>query len=308
MLTKAPLSGASIRRSTLLDGNAHRDPITKLKSAFRSIPISVVAGCSSLVLGSAAHAALTDSFTYAPPAIVGPDVTYTNVSETDTPAVTPPDDAYFGAPTLAGDGLAFNPSFRVEASNGGADSEDGTLYVTLSANNLTNNSINLLSISESGDYDLFHATSASAVAAILNIQGLLITQVNGNTPVNIPVPYTESFANVSGSGPSVITSDSIVYSGAGPLVSGQWSASASFNIAAALAGADRTGQNVTGLSLVLDNTLQGVSETSSVVEIDKKSFDLIVGTSNPMPSLPDPMSLPLIGAAGLLAVRRRNKA
>jgi PEP-CTERM motif len=252
------------------------------------------------------------NYTYAPPPLVGPNVSYNFVGETDTPGFSPAGtEGYFGTPSLGGDALVFNNlDFAAQASNGANDTENGELNVQMALTNPASNSFSVLSIAESGDYTIFNAASAaSKVAAVLNLMpsSLQITAVNGVAVAPISVPFNQSFVRDNGTAPDATTPNSLAVTGPVPLIdSGDWHASATFNIAGALANNQLTGR-VTGLSLVFDNLLFAASEPGSTVEIQKKLFDITLGTMNPVPE-PSSIFLGVLGGLGLVAIGRKKFA
>ncbi|HZZ27473.1 MAG TPA: hypothetical protein VFE46_05645 [Pirellulales bacterium] len=276
---------------------------------------SVALACTALLaLTSLAQATTFNSFG----TVSGSNTSYTG-GERDTWSVDPipPSPTWlFGNPVItSGNNLSFTPNtalttkplnFSVVSS--GEKFEDGDLSVQISATNPTTGNIALMSLSENGDYMLQNATAASSAAAILNIAGLVITQVDGGAtaiPANgIPVSFTEAFANASGNGTPTISPNSIVYTGNGLLSSGIWTGSANFNIAGALAGAGLAGHRVTGLELDLDNILSVNAEPNAVVSMDKKSFIITTGGFVPEPSS---IIMGILGGLGLATAAFRKK-
>lgn len=247
--------------------------------------------------------------------VAGTVVSYTG-GERDTWSVDPvaPPNWLFGNPVITGgNNLSFTPdpmktpkplNFSVSSSTV-QHFEDGTLSVDINANSPAG-SITLMSIAESGSYMLQNATAASTAAAVLNIAGLSITSIDGGPALVNPIAvnFTESFTRVSGNGPFVAAPNSIVFSGSGPIATGVWSGSATFDIAGALAANGLTGHRVTGMSLLLDNILSETSEPNSVVSIDKKSFIITTGGLVPEPSS---IILGVLGGLSLGVVGYRKK-
>jgi hypothetical protein len=276
---------------------------------------AVLACMTMLAMTSIARATIFNSFG----TVSGSNISYTG-GERDTWTVdpTPPLATWlFGTPIVSGtDNLLFTPNSALTPKPlafsvldpDTEQYEDGDLSVQINSTHPTTGSITLLSIAEGGDYFLQHATAASSAVAALNIEGLVITQVDGGaTPVplgGIPVAYTETFNNVLGNGNYTVLPTGIVYSGNGPLSTGLWSGTANFSIAGAMAGAGLAGHRVTQLELDLDNILSVDAETGATVSMDKKSF--VISTS-PVPE-PSSIVLALLGGLGLVTVGRKKFA
>jgi hypothetical protein len=283
---------------------------------FASRPASCLLGVIA-VLAMASQARATNFNNYPGP-FVGPNVTYVNVTEGDSQNPPPDPTRLFGTPNLSGDALQFGQNnlpagtglnFRVDV--GGATPvllKDGTLTMDLATNSQSAGNVTGFSISEGGGYSIVGGTVATQVAAALQVPfnaagyvgGLGISALNGIALAQpIPVNYTESFAQGTGSsGTFIATPSSIKFTGPG---SGTWSGIATFDIAGALAAAGKTGQRVTGLTLTLNNVLSGSAEANALASIDKKSFQINV-TAVPEPST---VILGLMGGVGLLIGGRR---
>jgi hypothetical protein len=284
-------------------------------SMFKPFRRVVLACVAVLGLSSMAQATTFNSFG----TIAGSTISYTG-GERDTWTVdpTPPSATWlFGNPIITGaNNLTFTPNAALTSkplnfsvvSPGTEKFEDGDLSMQIAANSPTTGNISLLSISENGDYMLQNATSASSAAAVLNIAGLVITQLDGGaTPVpggGIAVSFSESFVNQSGNGSAVPTPTGIIYSGNGALSTGIWAGTANFNITGALAGAGLAGHRVTGLELDLDNILSVNAEVGAVVSMDKKSF--VISTNGVVPE-PSSIILGVLGGMGLGLVGYRKK-
>jgi hypothetical protein len=250
-------------------------------------------------------------------AVSGPNVSYTG-GEIDVQSPDPiaPTAWFFGTPVISGlndlnftSDISSTPkpiNFRV-ITPGFERLEDGTLAVNVATTNPLG-SIALMSIVEGGDYLIQNATAASTAAAVLNITSVKITSINGlavNTISLVPAEIAESFSHPSGVGPAIINSNSILFSGAGPLVTGTWQADASFNLTAALNRTGHNGQRVTGLQIVLDDIISGTAEANALVEITKKDFLLSV-SSNPVPE-PASIVMGVLGSLSLAVVGLRKK-
>jgi hypothetical protein len=241
----------------------------------------------------------------------GPNITYSNVSETDTqlPGPTPP--SLYGTPSLSGDSLTFNPiNFVVSASGGSSEFQDGRLTVQeITPTNPLGN-LSLISINEGGAWAVIDGTDLTSAEETLIANELFINQVNGVSVNPIAVTPTFNFTDTK-NGAANITTSSIGGTGnfdvtsAGGVGNGSWNLTISFNLPAALAAADLTGR-VTGVNLILDNQLTATSETNSSAFIDKKFFN--IGT-NDTPAVPEPAPATLaLGAAACALFARRRRA
>jgi hypothetical protein len=239
----------------------------------------------------------------------GPNVDYTNVTETPT-QLPPPNPPYlFGAPTLNGDSLDFtNTGFDVAVSGGSFEFQDGRLSMGISAANQQQGNLTSLLITEGGGWAVDGSGSTTYASESLLINGLTIVGINGNSVNPIPVPYTESFTYTkSGTANVVTTSTGITFDANGSFSNGTWNGMAGFNIEAALMANDIQGR-VTSLSLTLNDQLFGTSvaddSVTSLAFIDKKFFDVTAGG----PPVPEPAgaSLALLATLALTARRRTN--
>ncbi len=212
----------------------------------------------------------------------GTTVMYLDVEEV---ANTPGDAApLFGAPTVVGDTLDFDPSgFSATGATGQPDTTDAQLNFTLMA--APGASIETLSFDESGDRSLFGTgTAATQVAYALNLGSIVVTEVDG---VALGSPVALGLASVFG------TDD---LSG-GP-ISGGWDLSLDYDVDAALTAASVSYSfGATKLEIALNNTLFAASEAASSAFIAKKDFMIDVDTD---PFIPEPTSFMLV-ALGMLA-------
>jgi hypothetical protein len=234
---------------------------------------------------------------------IGPNVTYTGVTEVDT-QLPPPDPAnLFGPPTLSGDSLLFNPlNFVVSVAGGSSELQDGRLSMGISTTASPAGQITAFSLTEGGAYGLNGSASTFAREAFV-INNLFITAINGVSVNPIVVTPTITFTHTGGA-TTVTTADSITFVGDGSLESGSWNATAAFNIAGALAANGFAGSRATGLQLSLDNQLSAQSQTGTLAFIDKKNF--LVGPSVGVPE-PATFGLALFGFA-LLGRARKSRA
>ncbi|HMB94611.1 MAG TPA: hypothetical protein VKK61_01090, partial [Tepidisphaeraceae bacterium] len=234
--------------------------------------------------------------------LVGPNLTYTGITEVDNQIPGPTPANLFGPPALLGDSLLFDPiNFSVAVSGGDAELQDGRLSLSLSANS-PSNGITSFSMSEGGGYAVNGGTTNTFASETLVVNNLFITAVGGVSINPIVVTPTITFTH-TGLAITTTTSDSIKFFGGTGLENGAWTATVSFDLAAALAANGKTG-TVTGLTLALDNQLGAQSEVGSSAFIDKKNFLVGPGTGIPEPTT---VSLGLI-SLGLGLIRRRRSS
>lgn len=216
----------------------------------------------------------------------GADVDFLAVTENSVTDPTP----LFGAPTIIGNTLTFNPtSFSASSSNGGApDLTDGLLTTLIMATG--SSPILSVDLAESGHYSVGGVGLASA--AVGTPVFLTVLQVNN---ANI-VPFTVS-GNLVFS-PSGGTFDLIN----DPGVNVPWNGVGSFDVAAAVASHGFSG-GATKVRLSLNNTLVAFSQGRAGASIEKDEVEITVNT-------PEPGTLVLLalgaGLALLSRVRRRR--
>ncbi|MGL4511898.1 MAG: PEP-CTERM sorting domain-containing protein [Lacipirellulaceae bacterium] len=236
----------------------------------------------------------------------GVNVVYQQVTEDANSAGDAP--PLFGAPTVTGDSIDFNPvGFSASATGaGGVDTTDGNLKFTLVAK--PGKALNTLLITEAGDATLsgFSNTAFASVTANVFIDILDVDGVPLGAPINVQGNLVFS--------PSGGTYDLVADGAGNPLFNTGWTGSYTLVPAAVL-----TANNVpfvfgvTRLSVNLDNTLTALSQAGTSALIAKKDADGVTITTNiPLdpngnPIIPEPTSL-VLAALGLTAVgvsRRR---
>lgn len=223
---------------------------------------------------------------------LGGTVMYLNVTET---ANTPDDDEpMFGAPSIVGNQLDFDPAgFSAAAGSGSSDITDGQLNLQLRA--LPGSTLQSVSIAESGDYSLAGTgAAATSIAFGIAIGGARVFEVDG---VALSTPIALGAFSISGS-------DDL---GDGAEFLKPWSLSVTYDIGAALAAAGvpfRFGATL--IELAIDNSLVAISEAGSIAFIAKKDFTLSVATGNAVVPLPLPALL--LGSAlfSLIVLGRRR--
>ena len=220
----------------------------------------------------------------------GVTVMFTDVTEDSGTDPTP----LFGAPTVSGDSLDFNPvSFNSTSSGAaGTDITDGTLTMMLMST--PGNFIDEIEFDEAGDFTLT-GLSGEAFASVTATFFLDITEVDGVAinPVNISTAMVFTPSN----GDWSLSAD-----GPGPLVNGTWSGMVNVDITQALI--DNNIPYVVGatkVSVTFDNTLTTLSEAGTSAFIAKKDVGGIGITVTP-----EPASLGLLTLGALAIMGRRN--
>jgi hypothetical protein len=290
-----------------------------MKTKNRLLP-AVIGSATSLILASAAHASLYTNQ-------IGPNISYTNINEFDSQLAGPPPvntnpTGLFGAPTLdptGSDNLSFPATtFSVQVANGQFEEQDGKLTMDITPTP-HDGSLQTLNFDEGGTWRVQgpNQNDVTTVEATLLFSNLQITSVN-NVALATPIVVTPTFGlatpSAIGTFSSAINSSGtvadIAISSAGGTGIGTWDISASFDLDAALANANLTG-NVTGVSVALDDDLLGqTSETDSLTlgTIDKKHFEITGTVPNPVSGgVPEPTTLSLLVGTAALAMRRRRR-
>jgi hypothetical protein len=262
---------------------------------FLTAALAACIGGMSLVASSASAA----SVSYAGP-LVGNTVIYSvdathSVTES---SVTDPLPLY-GAPTLAGDSLDFNPiGFGSFASNGGLDITDGQLTFMVAAK--PGQAINNIQFDEAGAVSLLGiggaGTSASdKLSVFINIQavnGVGINAINLGPNDFLPQPIFTPKGSFN------LATD-------GNLNLAPWSGQLSVTFQPfLLAHGFKATDVVTKISVNLDNQLMTTSERGTSALIDKKDF-FIIRTNTPEPAS---CVLALMGLVGTMLFARRRSA
>jgi hypothetical protein len=255
---------------------------------------------------------------------VGPTMTYQNVSEFDTQITSPPPvvttpGSLFGAPQLiptGSDSLAFpSMTFSALAADGSIQHTDGQLTFNMVPTTHLD-FIHSLSFDEGGSYNLIGDTDNASDQATLLFNDVRITSVDGKalaTPIIVPAEATPTVTPLSGS-PTITDSSNVngattllVTAAPGSNDTGTWDITAHFDFDAALAGAGLAGQQITGISVALNDQLTAstnAQETGhTLASIDKKHFIVMPDVT----TIPEPASslVLLVGGSWLLGRRRR---
>ena len=246
----------------------------------------------AMVSGTIAHAAPINYGDFS-----GATVNYLQVTEEANSA----GDAapLFGAPTVTGDSIDFDPvGFSASATGAaGNDLTDGNLNFDIVAK--PNNAITSVYFSEAGDTTLagfgtdatFTSVTTNIFIDIKEVDGVGINAINFNTQL--------AFSPSGGS--YQLGADG----GGGPLFNTAWTGNTLIDVNAILAANNIPYTlGATKVSVNLDNTLVALSENGTSSLIAKKDADGVTITTN----VPEPSSvvLALLGSLGLGWLRRRK--
>lgn len=203
----------------------------------------------------------------------------------------------FGAPTVSGDSLDFNPvGFDANSSGGGADITDSNLSFEVHAK--TGHAIKNILLSEAGDTTIAGFGDNGTLTSVTADGVLNIYEVDG-VGIGLPgIPIALTFTPLGG-----------IYKlgdlGGGPFYHTQWSGSLLLDIHQILTqNSIPFTYGATKISLNIDNTLTAVSQSGTTALIAKKDFGGISITVN----VPEPgAALGFgLGFVGLFAGARRK--
>lgn len=230
-----------------------------------------------------------------------PGVTiYQDVRESSGTDPIPPQ--RFGPPTLSGDNLDFAPTSFVASANGAeSDTTDVQLNLGMQVvegiNNEVGGGLTSLLITESGDYSLLGAGTASTSVVAGISADIDILEVDG-----VPITPISMFASSS------ISRDLVTD---GPVALAPWNNGLLIEFGPVLAANNVPFQyGVTKAEVVLDDQLVAIGEAGSVSFIAKKDFLLQPGvTPNPNFVIPEPASAVLaLALLGCITQRRGRPA
>ncbi|HEY4234171.1 MAG TPA: PEP-CTERM sorting domain-containing protein [Lacipirellulaceae bacterium] len=223
-------------------------------------------------------------------AFPGATIDYVGVQEESS---SDPGSGFFGAPTVAGDAMDFNPqAFAASSSGLNSDITDSNLQFMVTAH--ANKGITAISFAEAGDTTLtgLAGQAQTTVGTIINaeIQELNIAGVL--TPVSINLPQVVMPFAPKGS--FLLTIDGAGTKG--------WTGGAPVDLSA-------YGGQVTKVGISLDNTLTAASVAGTSAFIQKKDADALVITVITGGRIPEPSSvvIAMIGAVLCGAIVRRRK-
>ncbi|HEX6960362.1 MAG TPA: hypothetical protein VF175_00735, partial [Lacipirellula sp.] len=247
---------------------------------------------------------------------MGTHVTYVNVTE-DSGADEPL--PLFGAPTVTGNSIDFNPlGFDAASANGGADITASNLAFMVTAK--SGSRIQSLTLSEAGNTTQGGNVTPGSMntATTVTASGVLdIQEVNFQAINHISVPFAMTF-NPSG-GTYFLGTDG----GGGPIFSTQWNGSVTLPVEQILIangfdippGVIDPDGGATKISIDLHNVLAAVSEPGTSALIAKNDFGgLTIRVNVPTepggdPEIPEPTGMALAALSLLplaVAARRRR--
>jgi hypothetical protein len=272
-------------------------PMAKLRpsrksEAFQSLAVAIAASLSGLALS--AHASI---ITYAPPTLIGTQVTYPSVSESSNTNTLP----LYGAPVVSGNNLVFsNLNFSAVSTNGSPalDYVDGQINFTLQADQGT--FLQALNLTEFGDYNISTTPANPAavdfVEAYQNPVLITVLAING-----VAVTPEENSSDTM-----TITDGGVFETPPNPpptpqSISGSWNGSVTANLDA-LFGSDE----ITEISVSFDNDLLAESQTGGIADIAKKGFDVNPSPVNGIPGMPEPSVMGLAAVAMGMGLKRRR--
>jgi hypothetical protein len=238
---------------------------------------------------------------------MGTHVTYVNVTEdsgSDEPL------PLFGAPTVTGDSIDFNPTgFDATAGpTGTSDVTDSNLVFMVVAK--VGSRIDSMNFNEIGDVTLAGNVlpgSMGTAAAVFASGVLDIHEVDFQGINHISVPFSLTFSPSGGT--FFLGTDG----GGGPIFNTQWSGSATLPVQSILiANGYGPAQGATKISIDLDNTLVAVSQQGTTAAISKKDVGGvgIDVTIREVADVPEPAAIGLAMAALMAPVwfsRRRKR-
>jgi hypothetical protein len=227
------------------------------------------------------------------------DVTFLQVTEDST---TNPSVQLFGPPAVSGNGMSFTPTsaFSADSTGGGIVNTDGTLTTSIQVNHPNTVAIHNVAISERGDYTLDGTGTTVTQATVTAPVTLTVTELNG-----VAVAPVVIFSGNLSFSPSGGTYDLVNDQGDGVA----WTGNLMVNVDARLAALSISG-SATKIDYWMDNTLQAVSEQSSLAFIAKKNAIVGLQVNMPMNNVPEPSTMVLLGVGipwlALVALRRRR--
>ena len=222
--------------------------------------------------------------------VSGDSVVYQQLFEDSS---TDPGATLYGAPTVSGDALLFNPSFSASASVAGtSDMTDGQLSGYIHATN--NSRIESVVFQEYGDFSLIGAGGAGTYTMIAATFHVNVIQIDG-ADLTIPIYHTQSMTFAPGS---------------------FWSLPADMGLGTPFSGAVYIDVNqviidggyigkATKVQFSLDNILVAASD-GGIATIAKKALNGFAVTT--ATDIPEPATISVMACGALALVRRRRRA
>ncbi|TWU25812.1 hypothetical protein [Bythopirellula polymerisocia] len=225
----------------------------------------------------------------------GTTVMYLDVTEDSVTDNTP----LFGAPTISGDALDFNPiGFGAFASGaGGNDMTDGQLFFMIQAKQ--GQGINTVLLSEAGDTGL---AGFGTDATYTEVKGLVTVDILATNVGPVSINHQASMSFSPSGGTYGLGTDG----GGGPSYSTNWTGGVLLDIGAILVQNGITGQTATKVNINLDNKLLALSQEGTSATIAKKDFDSSAVTIK-VNDIPEPTTA-LLAMIGMLALTCRRQA
>jgi hypothetical protein len=214
--------------------------------------------------------------------VSGEGVVYQQVTEDSS---TDPGATLYGAPTVSGDGLLFNPTFSAVMSSPGTDQTFGSLTATVNATN--GSRIELLQFQEQGDYSLVGAGTAATNVSVSATFTISILEVEGAAVT--PIDVVQQMTFTPGGSFNLVDDSGLVV---------PWSGAVQIDLNDAIFNAGLVGQ-ATKVAIELDNRLTAQSD-GGYAYIKKKDiggFAITAVTDIPEPAT---MSLLVLGAVALI--------
>jgi hypothetical protein len=205
---------------------------------------------------------------------------------------TDPGVALYGAPTVSGDALLFNPpSFSAVAASAGAmDMTDGTLAGYVNA--INNSRIETMVFQERGDYSLMGVGGAGTFVQIGATFYVDIIQIEG-VDLTVPIEVTQTMVFDSGPAWNLVSNSGLVQPFSGVV---------SIDINQAIIDAGFSGQ-ATKVKFSLDNSLFAMSD-GGYAYIKKKDIDGFSVTA--VTDVPEPATMSLLALGGIALIRRKK--
>jgi hypothetical protein len=224
---------------------------------------------------------------------IGPDIMYLGVEEDPTKMPGPSPVELFGPPQLSGTVLDFDPmGFEAEAFDGSIAMTNSLLCMEIDV--LPGmGSIASVVMGEMGGYCLMGGTANTYASVSIDVQQIKVLEVNGVAVTPFTVSPTIVYTNL-GTAPSTLAFGGMRMYGDGADHDGGWTATATYDVAAAVAANGYAG-SATLVEFCVDNMLKARSEEGTLAFIDKKDFWIDVN------QVPEPSTI-VLGAMGFVGM------